>query len=199
MTKQDLNQSTDSVTTITESVKSEDSIEAKLSAMFNSPERIVEDVEKESKAKTEVLPTRRSKRKRTISGPSAEQIIEEINSKKPSKRSATKTFKEEEIIVEQPSRRSATLNKSYTEYGDFDENVEVDIEGESDDFGDFSEDLTDFKPEKKKKRISPKRKKAKTNNNVQKNSKIIPKNQRSEYFMPGDLILSIGQGNYKNR
>ena len=198
MTKQDLNQSTDSVTTITESVKSEDSIEAKLNAMFNSPERIVEDVEKESKAKPEVLPTRRSKRKRTISGPSAEQIIEEINSKKPSKRSATKTFKEEEIIVEQPSRRSATLNKSYTEYGDFDENVEVDIEGESDDFGDFSEDLTDFKPEKKK-RISPKRKKAKTNNNVQKNSKIIPKNQRSEYFMPGDLILSIGQGNYKNR
>ena len=199
MTKQDLNQSTDSVTTITESVKSEDSIEAKLNAMFNSPERIVEDVEKESKAKPEVLPTRRSKRKRTISGPSAEQIIEEIQSKKPSKRSATKTFKkEEEIIVEQPSRRSATLNKSYTEYGDFDENVEVDIEGESDDFGDFSEDLTDFKPEKKK-RISPKRKKAKTNNNVQKNSKIIPKNQRSEYFMPGDLILSIGQGNYKNR
>ena len=51
MTKQDLNQSTDSVTTITESVKSEDSIEAKLNAMFNSPERIVEDVEKESKAK----------------------------------------------------------------------------------------------------------------------------------------------------
>ena len=80
-------------------------------------------IKKESKAKTEVLPTRRSKRKRTISGPSAEQIIEEIHSKKPSKRSATKTFKkEEEIVVEQPSRRSATLNKSYTEYGDFDEN-----------------------------------------------------------------------------
>ena len=203
MTKQDLNQSTDSVTTITESVKSEDSIEAKLTAMFNSPERIVEDVEKESKAKTEVLPTRRSKRKRTISGPSAEQIIEEIHSKKPSKRSATKTFKkEEEIIVEQPSRRSATLNKSYTEYGDFDENVEVDIEGESDDFGDFSEDLTDFKPEKKKKRISPKRKKAKTNNNVPKTAKKPTENRanpKSEYFMPGDLILSIGQGNYKNR
>ena len=203
MTKQDLNQSTDSVTTITESVNSEDSIEAKLSAMFNSPERIVEDVEKESKAKPEVLPTRRSKRKRTISGPSAEQIIEEINSKKPSKRSATKTFKkEEEIIVEQPSRRSATLNKSYTEYGDFDENVEVDIEGESDDFGDFSEDLTDFKPEKKKKRISPKRKKAKTNNNVPKTYRKPTENRanpKSEYFMPGDLILSIGQGNYKNR
>ena len=209
MTKQDLNQSTDSVTTIAESVKSEDSIEAKLNAMFNSPERIVEDVEKESKAKPEVLPTRRSKRKRTISGPSAEQIIEEIHSKveprpskKPSKRSATKTFKEEEIIVEQPSRRSATLNKSYTEYGDFDENVEVDIEAESDDFGDFSEDLTDFKPEKKRKRISPKRKKAKTNNNVPKTS-IKPTenraNPKSEYFMPGDLILSIGQGNYKNR
>ena len=215
MTNQDLNQSTDSVKA--ESVKSEDSIEAKLTAMFNSPERKEENFvnsnvdskpsTKESELKPLALPTRRSKRKRTVSGPSSEQIVEKLQSakrepaaKKSRKRSSTITLKEEEIIVEQPSRRSATLNKSYTEFGDFDENNEdsdVAVVDESDhvsdESGDYSEDRKDFKSPKRKKRFSPKRKKeAKSNNNEPKS------NSKSEYFMPGDLILLIGKTNYKN-
>ena len=90
MTNQDLNQSTDSVKA--ESVKSEDSIEAKLTAMFNSPERKEENFvnsnvdskpsRKESEVKPVALPTRRSKGKRTVSGQSSEQIVEKLQSAK---------------------------------------------------------------------------------------------------------------------
>merc|ERR1711963_566359 len=131
-----------------------------------------------------------------------------MGKKSSSQRSESETFRPDQP-VQQPSRRRAALNKSYTEYADLvDDDVDSkdsDVTIEIEDF-DSEDDFKVSSPRKKaasprKKRTlskrkskrgssSPKKKKATTNNNVAKEAKV---NTKSEYFMPGDLILSIGK------